>query len=336
LPGGDGGDAAMAEPDVAVPSAAAGDAAGAAAAADGAGAAGAAALAAPPADGGAGEQPSGEHQRAAEPAEPAAEPAAGGAGGEGGAAGGDGAARCVACAASAASAVASHALTPHALAAQRSAAAARARSAARTPRHRAPAGALALAARPLMTAISAASTRPGGHAPSRASHAPFAQPLGVTCARLERARTKLASCPDDLEAWEAVLAEARTRPLAEARQLYDSVRPPRQQQRSCALRGCTRLLRRGIAGALRTAQATQRAFSAQLQKPNAESHASDTPSHHDRWCLRFPRPRRCGRRGQRRSSAAVRATMTRAVPSLLDASLSARCVLRFALCLMPV
>jgi hypothetical protein len=248
LPGGDGGDAAMAEPDVAVPSAAAGDAAGAAAASDGAGVADAGALAAPPADGGAGEQPSGEHQPAAKPAEPAAEPAAGGAGGEGGAAGGDGAARCVACAASAASAVASHALTPHALAAQRSAAAARARSAARTPRHRAPAGALALAARPLMTAISAASTRPGGHASSHASHAPFAQPLGVTCARLERARTKLASCPDDLEAWEAVLAEARTRPLAEARQLYDSVRPPRLQQRSCALRGCTQLLRRGISG----------------------------------------------------------------------------------------
>jgi hypothetical protein len=143
---------------------------------------------------------------------------------------------------------ASHALTPRALAAQCSAAAARARSAASTPRHRAPAGALALAARPLMTAISAASTRPGGHASSHASHAPFAQPLGVTCARLERARTKLASCPDDLEAWEAVLAEARTRPLAEARQLYDSVRPPRLQQCSCALRGCTQLLRRGISG----------------------------------------------------------------------------------------
>jgi hypothetical protein len=96
-----------------------------------------------------------------------------------------------------------------------------------------------------------------------ASHAPSAQPLGVTCARLERARTKLASCPDDLEAWEAVLAEAKTRPLAEARQLYDSVRPPRQQHCSWAQRGYTQLSRYGIArGIAHGAGAATRAFGA--------------------------------------------------------------------------
>jgi hypothetical protein len=49
----------------------------------------------------------------------------------------------------------------------------------------------------------------------------------VTSARLDRARARLAVDPTDPEAWEAVATEARTRPLHEARPLYEQARRAR-------------------------------------------------------------------------------------------------------------
>ena len=141
-----GGDDAMAEPELPLPSDAAGDAPDAAAGAEAAEAADAAGLAEPPADGGAGEQPAGEHQDAVQPAVGAAEPAADCDGGDGDGSGAGGA-RCVLMWRADPDGAASAQHLRCAFSRQRSAAGA-ARRTATTPRHGAATGARARHASP--------------------------------------------------------------------------------------------------------------------------------------------------------------------------------------------